>query len=44
MSPQLGQIVPNFSQNSTSGVIDLYTYMEDDLCVLSHKDLPCMHY
>ena len=34
MSLQLGQIVPNFSQNSTSGVIDLYTYMEDDWCVL----------
>lgn len=34
MSLKLGEIVPNFSQNSTQGVIDLYNYMEDDWCIL----------
>ena len=34
MSLQIGDIVPNFSQDSTQGVLDLYTYMEDDWCVL----------
>jgi len=31
---QIGDIVPNFSQKSTQGVIDLYTYMENDWCVI----------